>query len=477
MSYVAKTLGHSVQYTLANVLVQGADFLMLPFYTRVMSVEQVGIIAILASLLGFLNIVFRQGIISAVSKFYFDFKEEGELNRYLGTLVTYLTLSGAAIALVGSFLAPLLAEWLRIDPLLVIFVMVIAYVNALTTFYQMVLTTKERSRTFLGNKFFQTATVVTSIVFFTLFYQASALGKLTGELMGAGVVVLVSLFLLVVGDKIKPTLGKLSHITRSIGFGLPVQLAGLGWWGMVNIDRFFLNHFISTEAVATYSVAYAAALSINLFSTGFNQAWSVFYFKNHKLKNFVSESVGLIKQYVGWLVMLLLTVLLFSRELVLILGGTSYLAGIKVVPWVALAAILYGLYFVPSRKLFVSDRTWSLVLVTGAGLVANIVANFILVPTYGMMGAAYATAIAYLVSLLVTLYITGDWAWLRAIKRPIQFLAVALAVIFLVQPVLFAQGPYLSFLTRFLVWGVGLVLAWRHRIFDWEVARQFLVRR
>ncbi|KKU22272.1 MAG: Membrane protein involved in the export of O-antigen and teichoic acid, partial [Candidatus Nomurabacteria bacterium GW2011_GWA1_46_11] len=131
MYHIINILNHSFYYTLANVLAQSVNFLMLPFYTRMVSVEQVGIIVILTSLFGFLNIIFQQGIGSAAGRFYFTFKRKLERVNYLNSLTSYLLLSGIVLVVLGVWVSKYLGDWLGIDSTLIAITIVISYLSAI----------------------------------------------------------------------------------------------------------------------------------------------------------------------------------------------------------------------------------------------------------------------------------------------------------------------------------------------------------
>ena len=73
----------------------------------------------------------------------------------------------------------------------------------------------------------------------------------------------------------------------------------------------------------------------------------------------------------------------------------SFWSGLPVVPVVALAYLFNGLYFVMLAPLMLDKRTGAVSAATWAGALVNIALNLLLIPRYGMMGAAWATLAAY----------------------------------------------------------------------------------
>jgi O-antigen/teichoic acid export membrane protein len=76
---------------------------------------------------------------------------------------------------------------------------------------------------------------------------------------------------------------------------------------------------------------------------------------------------------------------------------SDYWVGTPIVPWVLLAYVFNGAYVVFVAGAYLEKKTRYLPLITGLGALVNIVVNFLLVPSMGIMGAALATLAAYAV--------------------------------------------------------------------------------
>lgn len=97
-------------------------------------------------------------------------------------------------------------------------------------------------------------------------------------------------------------------------------------------------------------------------------------------------------------------VALVARPLAEVLIGEDLrAAAASVTPWIALSALLFGLtayYF--GQAFTLGKRTKRLLLAMAVPAGANVVLNVILVPRFGLMGAAWATAASFALGLLAT---------------------------------------------------------------------------
>jgi Na+-driven multidrug efflux pump len=72
------------------------------------------------------------------------------------------------------------------------------------------------------------------------------------------------------------------------------------------------------------------------------------------------------------------------------------------VPWVALSYVFWGIYLVFSAIIFYKEKTKFLGLLSLFNIVLNCLLNVILINYFGAIGAAYATAISFLVVMIFT---------------------------------------------------------------------------
>jgi O-antigen/teichoic acid export membrane protein len=73
----------------------------------------------------------------------------------------------------------------------------------------------------------------------------------------------------------------------------------------------------------------------------------------------------------------------------------QYVAAAGVVSWTAIGVFFYGVYLLTSIGLNITARTQYYPLTTAIGAVVNIGLNFVLIPRFGIIGAAWANGAAY----------------------------------------------------------------------------------
>lgn len=176
--------------------------------------------------------------------------------------------------------------------------------------------------------------------------------------------------------------------------------SGLAWVGLLlyahtQLDVILLKVFSTEEDVAGYGIANRLA-SLFAFSMAVANVLVPSYIGQQlrsmdylKLKKFVLRFS---------LLMLIvccaqLLVLIFLGERIMLLWGDAYLTYFTVVLILCLSQAFYMLFGVSSHLLFLGGRQRVNTITESIGFILNLVANLLLIPTYGAVGAAVGTAV------------------------------------------------------------------------------------
>jgi O-antigen/teichoic acid export membrane protein len=146
--------------------------------------------------------------------------------------------------------------------------------------------------------------------------------------------------------------------------------------------------------------------------------------------------------------------------------------GLEIVPVILLAYVFLGIYNNLIAGIYIEKRTALLPVVTFAAAAMNVAANYLLIPPWGLMGAALATLVSY-VLMAILLYVLVrriypvPYEWARLGKIAVAAIVV-IAGGFLAQHTGFTLGlktlvlvmfPVLLYVFRFYVPGEMKVLS------------------
>ena len=208
-------------------------------------------------------------------------------------------------------------------------------------------------------------------------------------------------------------------------FGLPLVPTALFLWTTNFSDRLFLVKLADTTEVGLYSVGVRIASAMVLLLTAFRLAWPAFAYS-------IEDDREARRTYAYVLTYLVLLTTWVATGLTLLSPWiVSWLAPhrrsrSRHESWapLAFAAVAFGGYIVVAIGVGRARRTQFNWVVTGAAAAVNVALNLLLIPPYGMMGAAVATVAAY-----ATMFVGMSWWAQRIYRVPYQWRRVLTAAL------------------------------------------------
>jgi O-antigen/teichoic acid export membrane protein len=418
-----KRLGkHSAIYGLGGLVQRLLAVLLLPVYTRYLSPSDYGTVETLIALTTVLVITLRLGITSAFFRFYFDSREPDQRRVVLRTSF-WFTMAMSTAGLLGGLL--LSGEISRLlfgsaddaELVMAAFVGLWAQMNyeQLTSLFRV----EERSVAFVAASLLNIAVTIGATLVLVVALDKGPVGVIVGNFTGTLLVyaLLVSYRREQLGLQFDR--GLLREMNR---FGLPLVPTALFLWATNFSDRFFLVKLADTEEVGLYSVGVRIASAMALLLTAFRTAWPAFAYsieddrEARRTYAFVLTYLVLIASWVATGLALL------SPWLVDWIAAPAFAESSRVVGPLAFAVVAFAGYVVVAIGVGRARRTQFNWVVTGIAAGVNVTLNLVLIPPYGMMGAAVATIVAY-----ATMFAGMAWWAQRIYPVPYQWRRVLTA--------------------------------------------------
>lgn len=217
-----------------------------------------------------------------------------------------------------------------------------------------------------------------------------------------------------------------SRLREYARYGYPIAVSLALTLVLASTDRILLAVFLDEAATGAYHAAYSLAnrtLDVLFIWLGAAGAPALVMALEHGGRARLREA-ALEQSSVFMLIGLPAAagLALVARPLSEFMIGESLRgAATLVTPWIALSALLYGLgayYF--GHAFTLGKRTHLLLLTNAVPAVANVLLNLLLIPRFGLIGAAWSTAASFAIGLSAML-ILGR----RAAPLPIPWEAIA----------------------------------------------------
>jgi len=467
MSLTAKTVRQAALYASfqgAGMLVSLISF---PILTRWLTVAEYGSLAIVNATVMMLAAVAKSGLGTALLRQFPTVQKEPALQRGLISS-TFWTAVGVWALVAGSYLAIsrlFLQESLQLYAGLTLVAVVLVATATTRDLYQALL--RARDHVLRSNVFALSLRV--GVVAGGLICMLLSENRVLGFFMGSAAVELAGVAWMWGREA---TAGGLkwreAHLAQSralLAFGLP--LLTYEFASLVNdyLDRFLIAKFIGLEAVGQYSVGYNIASYAQQLTTA--PMWMTVFPIYTRLwesegreatQRFLSNILG---GYTAVACGVVMIAIVAGDELIHVLAGEKYNAAATVLPMVCTAMMVYGTTHIIGAGFYLQRRTGLLAAITAASALCKGALNVVLIPKYGIQGAAWATiasfgAMTIAIAILGSRFIRVRWSFTRVLVH----VGSAVATGALVSRINF-DGPVLVLIAKvsagFLVYGALLL--------------------
>jgi O-antigen/teichoic acid export membrane protein len=382
-------------YGIGDVAVQIASVLLLPLYTIILTTTEYGAIALLLIVEQVTRVVNRWGIDASFMRFYYDCADDRARRELASTIFFFLLavsggLTVAAIAAAPLIAAPLFGGQDFTTPLRLVFATTMFGSVSFLPFH--VLRIQGRARTYVALTFANNLATLLVKLLFVVVLRMGVLGvALADFVVAAGLALVLAPRYAAL---IRPVFSR-RQLNACLAFGLPRVPHSFAHQVIATVDRFTLSRFAPLSPLGVYNVGVSLGLGLKLFLSAFETAWAPFYFREMKSPD-ATRTFRTMSTYVfGALVLLVAGLAAVGRDVVRLMTAPTYHGAAAVVPWIGLAVGLQGIYLLTSIGLNITKRTAYYPAVTGAATIAAIGASLLLVPRFGMLGAAWSNVIAY----------------------------------------------------------------------------------
>jgi O-antigen/teichoic acid export membrane protein len=423
-------------YGVSTIVGRFLTFLLVPLYTNVLpSPSDYGVVATVYAYIAFLNVIYNYGMESAYFR-YASALEVGTASQNFSTPFFSIIGTSFVFSMVLHILSVPAASLIGIGSPngdLVRYAAWILFFDAVSIIPFASLRLQNRAKLFATIKLLNIISNLALNVFFLIELRMGIRGIFLSGLLSSALtwLVLIPTFRKQISPDFHSTLYK-----NLLRFGLPLIPAALSGIAIQVIDRPILKALTDEATVGIYQANYRLGIFMMLVVAMFDYAWRPFFLANAKEENAREVFSRVMTYFLLGTSFVFLLISFFIEDLVKIrilgyhLIRQEYWSGLPIVPVVLCAYIFTGINTVLVAGVHIEKKTQILPYTTGAGAIVNVAANYLLIPTLGIMGAAVATLLSYLVMAGSLYVLVQRFYFVRYEFRRILTLAVVTALIF-----------------------------------------------
>jgi O-antigen/teichoic acid export membrane protein len=382
-------------YLIGNLFNQSMTFLTVPIFTRILSTSDYGVVSTYSSWVAILAMIISFAIHMGIRAAAIDYQKK--IDDFMAVSTTF-TLSCGGIACIfivtGSLLIRVNVN-LTIVALCAIHGLAAALIQNYSMYLMMKFRYKFRSALMVLPNLLATIISIYSILFIVkdnLYLGRIVPIALVNILFGFVTVILVYSKSHVFYNK--------KYLKYALRISAPLVLHGIALSILSQSDRTMITWLADSSQTGIYSLIYNFGMLANVLILSMDGVW-VPWFMNKYKNHGIDEINNLAREYVHVITCAMVVLILIGPEIIYLMAPEKYWNGIIIIPPIVLSNYTVFLYTLYVNVEHFHKKTIAITFNTIVAAISNLVLNFIFIPNYGYVAAAYTTLFSYLLSLFL----------------------------------------------------------------------------
>ena len=393
---IFETLLHSKNYFIAHIATKAMGFISIPVFTRLFTRADYGLVAVFSSYVGIITVVLSLNSYASVGRYYYE--EKSDFGEFLSSTLSFLGIIILLTIPIYILFYKQIGSLMKLPGLLPVYLMFASLFAILTSIYRQIMVPQRKSKQVAKINILESyATFGVAVLLVYLLKENRYLGQIWATLLVGFV---FSVYFTIVIAKYSKLSFKVEHIKYILSYSVPLIPYALSGIILAQFDRIMVNATIGAASAGLYSLAYniGMLLSLVIYSTQTALMPDFFKFMNHKEYDRLDL---LIKKVFSIVIISALGLILFAKEIMIILADKKFHSALSVIPIVIIGYVFYGMFTVYGRYIGYEKKTIYVSIVAITAGISNIILNAIFIPRYGYIAAAYTTVVSYFIMFLM----------------------------------------------------------------------------
>lgn len=405
-NYVKKVIGkenfefinHAKNYVSADIIGKGMGFISIPIFTRLLTPDGYGYLAIFSSILAIFSVLLKINMHGAITRYYYE--EKDDFKSYVGSVLSLVILFNVFIIPILYLLRKVISDSLNIPVdifvLAIIGSVFILPIKLLMSYYQASKQSKKYSILSVSN---QVLILPIAVIWTLLLVQNRYFGKMYAVVFVSCGLGFFSVYFLLKLSDFRISLNK-KHVVYALSFGVPLIPHALSGFILNQFDQLIINQLTGSYNTGLYSFAYKIGMIIKIIAAAMNRSWIPLFFANYRDEKYSLINNRALK-FSKYMFFMALGLILFSQEVVHVMADSSYHEALNLIPVIVIGGMGYFFYLLYSGYAFYKKRTGIISIVTLLAGFLNIFLNYLLIPRFGYSIAAFTTLVSYFVMFIL----------------------------------------------------------------------------
>lgn len=404
--HISSSFKQALIYGGSGLLGKAVGFVMLPVYAQYLGDEGYGVLGMIDVVVTFLALLIGYGVSGAMTRFYYEVEDQERRNVVVSTTIILMALMVFAITLPGLFLNETLGRlafgregW----GYYIVLALLTFMANMTGQTAENYVVIRQKPMLFASLALARLVVDVSLNIYLVVMLDGGIEGWLYASLIVAFIyaVAIHGLVLWRVGTGFDRDVAR-----RILAFSLPMLPGYLAMFVRGNADRIMLRTWLGLGQLGVFEMLYKFVSLIGFFAVEpFLKSWMV---KVFEVCDTAEGPKTLAKAFTYHMALICGFVLLLSLEIPIVLKlltpAEFWLTGMVVFLAVLSRGIL-GAYYHVFFGLLYAKKTFSISIVQGCTAAVSVVLNWLLIGSYGLLGAVVASLLTVLVQCAIAYFL------------------------------------------------------------------------
>lgn len=388
----SKVMKAGAGYIIGNYMLKGITFFTVPIFSRMLSTTDYGEFNTYISYESILFILVGLAIHSSVNNAKYEYKEK--FDEYISSCIMLVLFSTGIWLVFANVFFNQLKSLLEISRTVANILVLHCFGSSVLQVYNTYVGLSYSYKSFLKMTYVNALSnmLLSIVLIMTLFTNQRSLGRIVGT---AVPIIAIGIFIVIYFvKKAKPRIKK-EYWKFCLTYSLPIIPHGISQIILSSFDLIMIKRMIGASEAGIYSFSYSIYLILKVTTNSLENVWKPWFYEKMASQKYDSiRKQG--TRYALAIAFLTTLVLLVSPELVKILGDRDYWSATSCVVPVLIGGYYSFLFTLPSLVEYYYGKTKYIALGTISAAIFNIILNYIFIPRFGYVAAAYTTLVTYL---------------------------------------------------------------------------------
>lgn len=378
----------SLCYLIGNFFNKGFAFLTIPIFTRLLSTTDYGIINTYSSWAGILSMIVGFAMHMSIRNAFVDYKDDTE--SYLSTIIKFTLLSSLGFMLIFYAVVKIFRINISLSLVFICLFHSVAssIIEDVSCYFMMKYNYIKRTILMILPNLISVCVAIFLISY--ILKKDLYLGKIIPEALT------IIIFAIILSICYTKKGFNTAYIKHALKISLPLILHGAALNILSNSDRIMITWLADASQAGIYSLVYSLGMVTYAITLSIDGIWIPWFTNKMKEKSY-DEINYITKDYIKLITYIMCGLIIVSPEILKILASKSYWEGIKLIPIIIVANFLFFAYNIYSNLEHYYKKSNQITALTILAAVLNLVLNYIFIPKFGYVAAAFTTAISYFV--------------------------------------------------------------------------------